>query len=151
MGFGLGAGLKPRAMRATSLCQPERVGDRPKGMRLTSGVLVAAILGFASSSWAGQQSVPPPTSKDAPTQQDLERAARELAQAMARQFAFDNQKPTLNCGLTLIPPDPKQDAKIRIPPTTGVTPTIRSVPPPMCRANRTQPFKLPITPTLGPR
>ena len=94
-------------------------------MRPTAGVFVTAILAFASTSWAGQQPLTPLSQKGAPAPRDFDRAARELAEAMARQFAFD-QKPSVNCGLTLVPPDPRPDAKFRVSPPKGPTPTIRT-------------------------
>jgi hypothetical protein len=44
-------------------------------------------------------------------------------------------KPTVVCGLTLVPADPKVDARMmRVPaPDSGVTFTLRSVQPPICK------------------
>ena len=44
-------------------------------------------------------------------------------------------KPTVVCGMTLVPADPKVDARMmRVPaPDSGVTFTLRSVQPPICK------------------
>ena len=43
-------------------------------------------------------------------------------------------KPTVVCGMTLVPADPKVDARMRVPaPDSGLTFTLRSIQPPMCK------------------
>lgn len=44
-------------------------------------------------------------------------------------------KPAVVCGMTLVPADPKVDAKMRVPaPDSGVTFTLRSIQPTICKA-----------------
>jgi hypothetical protein len=44
-------------------------------------------------------------------------------------------KPAVVCGMTLIPADPKVDARMRVPAAdSGVTFTLRSIQPPICKA-----------------
>ncbi len=44
------------------------------------------------------------------------------------------QSPTIVCGMTLVPADPKIDPRILVPaPTRGVTPSMRIVTPTICR------------------
>ena len=48
---------------------------------------------------------------------------------------FPPQKPTIVCGMTLIPADPKIDPRIHIePPARSPKPLIRTIAPEMCRA-----------------
>ena len=118
-------------------------------MRITSPVLAAGILVLASSPralahepWSFQ--IDP--SKNAALAEQLEKTAQQrqdLSQAAAQRQV---QRPTVNCGLTLVPPDPKLDAAIRVPAPTRVTPTIRTVTPPMCRAEATRQFTVPTSP-----
>jgi hypothetical protein len=44
-------------------------------------------------------------------------------------------KPAVVCGMTLVPADPKVDAKMRVPaPDSGLTFTLRSIQPTICKA-----------------
>ena len=114
-------------------------------MRMTAVVLIAAIFGPASSSWAGQQPATPLNPQNDSKMRDLEAKARQLVQEMTLQRA-SRHKPTINCGLTLVSPDPEHDAKIRIPPPQGATPTIRRVTPSVCRADQKPQLDLPALP-----
>ena len=114
-------------------------------MRITSVVLIGGILGLAGPSlaWADE---PAAFHLDSAALADqVGRAAQQLedlAQATARLA----QRPTVNCGLTLVPPDPKLDARIRKAAPAGVRPSMRTVTPPMCRAEATTRFTVPTTP-----
>jgi len=81
---------------------------------------------------AAQQPAEPPVPQNEPQRRDLEEWARQLAQSMSQRLAFV-QRPSVNCGLTLVAPDPRLDAKARVPPPqSGAAPTIRTIRPTVC-------------------
>jgi hypothetical protein len=50
--------------------------------------------------------------------------------------AASTAKPSVVCGMTLVPADPKVDARMRVaPPDSGVTFTLRSVQPKICKGS----------------
>lgn len=114
-------------------------------MRLISSLLLAGVLAFALPvpSRADDQSDFLGPAGRAALAQGLDKAAQQLQALTQTTLEEVTRKPTVNCGLTLVPPDPKLDAKIRVPMAkgpagaTGVTPMIRRVTPPICRPART--------------
>jgi hypothetical protein len=98
-------------------------------MRMTVMLLVASVL--APLSLAAQQATEPAAPQTEPRHEELEEAARQLAEALTARAV--NAPPRVNCGLTLVRPDPRLDARVRVsPPPNGPTPTIRTVRPTVC-------------------
>ena len=82
--------------------------------------------------FTGQSKVDPkPPSLKPPSLPKPPSAEQLWSQLMAQRFL---QTPAVNCGMTMIPADPKMDAAIRVRvPESGVKSVIRIVPPSVCR------------------
>ena len=125
---------------STRLFAAEQAGGTPvPGAPAANGNVTPPSLPFRSlqkdpfkSLFAGQsKGDPKPPSLKPPSPPKAPSAERLLAQLTA-QRAF--QTLTVNCGMTMIPADPKMDAGIRIRiPEGGVKSVIQIVPPSICR------------------
>jgi len=94
--------------------------------RSYAGVIGLALLVFMAIPLAAQTPPFAPNLSPEVQRRQLERAA----QAAARLI----RKPTITCGMTVVPADPKVDPKVIAPaPDRGTTHTIRPVPPAVCR------------------
>ena len=70
---------------------------------------------------------------DTPLQPDSKSRQMVMFQALQNLRSASNTKPTVLCGMTLVPVDPNLDAAIRhTVPRDGVRWTVRAVPPPAC-------------------
>lgn len=90
-----------------------------------AGITGLAVFVFTAMPLAAQSNPRPNLSPDVQRRQ-LERAARAAAKLLT--------KPTVTCGMTVVPADPKVDPKaIKPVPDQATKHTIRQVPPAACR------------------